>query len=141
MILPLRLWGATLPRRISAIIRKPSYLSSKTQPGSSNGASVSVASIGCKRFGRGDGRLIQGPIRQSALRNAWTSFNNEGTLKTMACSVRRRGKSQLRDVDYRSGRAAQTDGEKTEDLPDFAGLFRSGDGRSLHEGGTGSVGR
>ena len=52
--------SATLPRRISAIIRKPSYLSSKTQPGSSNGASVSVASIGRRRLGRVDVRLIRG---------------------------------------------------------------------------------
>src|SRR3979411_2445065 len=60
MILPWRLESATLPRRISAIIRKPSYLSSKTQPGSSNGASVSVASIGCRRLGKVDVRLIRG---------------------------------------------------------------------------------
>lgn len=30
---------------------------------------------------------------------------------------------------------------KTEVLPDFAGLLRSGDGRSLHESGSGNVGR
>jgi hypothetical protein len=35
----------------------------------------------------------------------------------------------------------ETDGEKTQDLPDFAGLLRSGDGRSLHESGSGSLGR
>jgi hypothetical protein len=35
---------------------------------------------------------------------------------------RRRG---LRDVDDRSGRADQTDGQKTENLSDFAGLLRS----------------
>src|SRR5687768_13333212 len=34
-----------------AIIRKPSHLVSKTQSRSSNGASVSVASIGWRRFG------------------------------------------------------------------------------------------
>ncbi|MHC2628760.1 hypothetical protein ACVIU7_004340 [Bradyrhizobium liaoningense] len=32
-------------------------------------------------------------------------------------------------------RADQTDGEKTENLSDFAGLLRSGDCRSLYEGG------
>src|SRR5947207_1644247 len=36
---------------MSAIMRKPSHLVSKTHSGSSNGASVRVASIGCRRFG------------------------------------------------------------------------------------------
>src|SRR5439155_25487251 len=41
-----------------------------------------------------------------------------------------------------SGRCGEAShGEKTEDLPDLAGLLRSGDGRSLHESGSGSVGR
>lgn len=38
------------------------------------------------------------------------------------------------------GEGGETDGEKTQDLPDFAGLLRSGDGRSLHESGSGSLG-
>ena len=40
-----------LPSSMPATMRKPSYLSSKTHPGSSNGASVRVASMGCRRFG------------------------------------------------------------------------------------------
>jgi hypothetical protein len=36
---------------VTATMRKPSYLSSNIQFLSSNGASVSVASIGCRRFG------------------------------------------------------------------------------------------
>lgn len=40
-------------------MRKPSNLSSKTQPGSSKGAWVSVASIGCRRLGKVDVRLIR----------------------------------------------------------------------------------
>src|SRR3979409_2387571 len=80
MILPLRLLSATLPRRISAIIRKPSYLSSKTQSGSSNGASVSVASIGCRRLGRIDVRLISDPILQTGC--VWACVRpSRGTLQ------------------------------------------------------------
>src|ERR1700759_808713 len=41
-------------------MRKPSNLSSNTQPESSNGASVSVASIGCRRRGRVDFRAMVG---------------------------------------------------------------------------------
>src|SRR5581483_3622438 len=63
MILPLRLYSVTLPRSISATIRKPSYLSSNTHPGPSNGASVNVASIGRKCFGSVDARLIRNPSR------------------------------------------------------------------------------
>src|SRR5262245_33489846 len=37
-------------------MRKPSHLLSKTQAGSSNGASVSVASMGCSRRGSLDSR-------------------------------------------------------------------------------------
>lgn len=55
------------PVPISATIRKPSYLSSKTQSGSSKAPSVRVASIGCKRLGSVDLRLISG---QSADRRA-----------------------------------------------------------------------
>jgi hypothetical protein len=41
-----------------------------------------------------------------------------------------------------SGRCGEAShGEKTQDLPDLAGLLRSGDGRSLHESRSGSVGR
>src|SRR4030088_1152381 len=41
-----------------------------------------------------------------------------------------------------SGRCGEAShGQKTEDLPDLAGLLRSGDRRSLHESGSGSVGR
>src|SRR3954462_2161182 len=84
MILPLLLLDATSPRRTSAIIRKPSYLYSKTQPWSSNGASVRVASIGCRRLGRVDVRLIRGTILQNSLRKAWTSFKDWGTLQGCA---------------------------------------------------------
>src|SRR5215212_3035763 len=102
--------SATLPRRISAIIRKPSYLSSKTQPGSSNGASVSVASIGCRRLGRVDVRLIRGKFLKSALRNAWTSFEDEGTLEG--------GAMFLDSPDNRGAgvyRCGDIDGQKTRD--------------------------
>jgi hypothetical protein len=37
---------------------------------------VSVASIGCRRLGRVDVRLIRGPIVQNSLRKAWTSFKD-----------------------------------------------------------------
>ena len=47
----------------------------------------------------------------------------------------------MRDGDDRSGRADQTDGQKTEDLSDLAGLLRSGDRRAFHEGGFGGLGR
>ena len=43
---------------ISAIIRKPSYLSSNIQSGSSNATSVSVANMGCRRLGNVDLRLM-----------------------------------------------------------------------------------
>src|SRR3954471_408456 len=110
----------TLPPRISAIIRKPSYLSSKTQPGSSNGASVSVASIGCRRLGRVDVRLMRGKFHKSALRNAWTSFKDEGTLQDGAMF---RGSRDNRGagVGYR---CSDIDGQKTRDLSDAAGLLR-----------------
>jgi hypothetical protein len=50
---------------------------------------------------------------------------------------RRRG---MRGIDDRSGRADQADGQKTENLSDFAGLLRSGDRGSVDESGSGSVG-
>ena len=59
-------------------------------------------------------------------------------FEAASCSAGRRG---VRDVDDRSGRADQTDGQKTEDLSDFAGLLRSGDRRAIDEGGSGGVGR
>jgi hypothetical protein len=43
--------SVTFPRSIVATMRKPSHLDSKIQAGSSNGASVSVASMGCSRLG------------------------------------------------------------------------------------------
>jgi hypothetical protein len=46
----------------------------------------------------------------------------------------------VRDVDDRSGRADQADGQKTENLSDFAGLLRSGDRGSVDESGSGSRG-
>src|SRR4051812_13094498 len=53
----------------------------------------------------------------------WTSFKNEGTLKAMACSVRRRRNLRVRDVNYRTGRLDQTDGQKTQDLQTSLGFF------------------
>jgi hypothetical protein len=53
----------------------------------------------------------------------WTSFKNEGTLKAMACSVRRRRNLRVRDVNYRTGRVDQTDGQKTQDLQTSLGFF------------------
>lgn len=46
-------------------------LASNTEPASSNGASVSVASIGCRRFGKLEVRLIPHPSR--ATRHMMTS--------------------------------------------------------------------
>src|SRR3954470_4861982 len=90
-----------------------SYLSSKTQPGSSNGASVSVASIGCRRLGRVDVRIIRGKFLKSALRNAWTSFKDEGTLEGGAMFLESPDNKGA-GVGYRCG---DMDGQKTRDLP------------------------
>src|SRR5262245_55978272 len=47
-------------------MRKPSHLLSKTQSGSSKGASVSVASIGCSRLGSLDSRGMVHSMAQPA---------------------------------------------------------------------------
>src|SRR5215204_1992294 len=138
MILPLRLYSATLPRRISAIIRKPSYLSSKTQPGSSNAASVSVASIGRRRLGRVDVRLIRGQSLRARCEMHGRPSRIRERLEAASCSA---GAVACETVTNRSGRTDQTDGQKTEDLSDLAGLLRSGDRRAIYEGGSGGVGR
>jgi hypothetical protein len=67
------------------------------------------------------------------LRNAWTSFKNEGTLKAMACSVRRRGNLIVRDVDYRTGRVDQTDGQKLKTYQTSLGFFDLAIAAPLHE--------
>ena len=54
-----RQYKVTRPASISATTRLPSHLVSNTQSGSSNGASVKVASIGCNRFGSFDSLAIQ----------------------------------------------------------------------------------
>jgi hypothetical protein len=71
------------------------------------------------------------------LRNAWTSFKDEGTLRGHVVFHR---PLDVRDVDDQSGRADQTDGQKTENLSDFTGPLRSGDRGSVDESGSGSVG-
>src|SRR4030081_147660 len=127
MILPLRLYSATLPRRISAIIRKPSYLSSKTQPRSSNGASVSVASMGCRRLGRVDVRLICGPILQNWLRRGMFAFTgNAPGRRHVPSFAGQQGRGRKVSVT-----AAIIDGGKTQDLANVAGLLRPGDHRSV----------
>src|SRR6478735_6728363 len=103
MILPLRLYSATLPRRISATIRKPSYLPSKTQPGSSNGASASVASIGCRRLGKVDVRLIRG---QSLRARCEMHGRPSRITERFEVASGRRG---VREVDDGLGRADQSD--------------------------------
>src|SRR5688572_7672704 len=47
-------------------MRKPSHLLSNTQAGSSNGASVSVASMGCSRLGSLDSRGMVHSMAKSA---------------------------------------------------------------------------
>jgi hypothetical protein len=67
----------TFPPSILTTIRKPSYLSSNIQSLSSNGASVSVASIGCRCFGNVEVRakvsrsvdsIALGRVRSSVVR-------------------------------------------------------------------------
>src|SRR6476659_429905 len=58
MILPLREYRVTLSRSTQAIMRKPSHFVSNTQSGSSKGASVSVASMGWRRFGSLETRVM-----------------------------------------------------------------------------------
>ena len=58
-----------LPPSIFATMRKPSYLSSNIHPVSSNGASVRVASIGCRRFSNVEVRASYGALPSMTFRN------------------------------------------------------------------------
>ena len=73
--------------------------------------------------------VLCGGFTESSLRQAGCVEVYPGPAALFACF----GGLAARKVDVH--------GEKTEDLPDFAGLLRSGDRRSVDEGGSGSVGR
>src|SRR3954471_10287024 len=120
MILPLRLESPTLPRQISATIRKPSYLSSKTQPGSSNGASVSVASIGCRRLGRVDARLISGQSLRARCEMHGRPSRIRERYEAASCSAGRRG---VRDIDDRSGARIRPMARKLKTYQTSLGFF------------------
>ena len=60
--LAVRGYRGDLALPVSSITRNLRYLTLKTQFGSSNGASVGVASIGCMRRGIVDVRLIDQPL-------------------------------------------------------------------------------
>jgi len=68
-------------------------------------------------LGRVDVRLIRGKFLKSALRNAWTSFKDEGTLEGGAMFLESPDNKGA-GVGYRCG---DMDGQKTRDLPDVAG--------------------
>src|ERR1700712_413535 len=88
-------------------------------------------------LGQGRRPAHEKPILKSALRNAWKSFKDKGTLRGSIMFRRRCG---VRDIDDRSGWADQADGQETKNLSNFPGLLRSGDRRSVDESGSGSVG-